>query len=266
MKKLALLIALLLIPCRSWATDYCADADLCYKFSEGSGSTVADSSGNSRTGDFWEVSQWSSDVPTEKTGYSTYFDSANDYVRNSTGVFDAPTTLSIVLWGKVSNPQPGSFAGRIFTERNSYGPIFSTGTNNIIRFFWVGSGTNLNRVSQNNAITIDTWEHYSVTWDGSGAAANVTIYINATPLASYATTTNGTSLSNADGSTQFGREADSTTQVYMRQTDVGIFSSQLTSTDISAIYDSGIDGSWSSGPSIHTTILRNAVIRNAVIR
>lgn len=260
MKKFILLIGLMLVCGRAGAT-YCSDAELCYLFAEGSG-TVADSSGNSRTGTLVNTT-WETSKPTNKpSGNSVLGNADNEYMYSASRVMTAPSAMSAVLWGNVSNPQPGTFNGRMISERNSGGWFFGTGTNNILRFFWAGS-TALSHISNTNAFTTNTWQHFAVTYDGSNTAANAKIYVNAREV-TYATTTNGASLSNADAyRTYFYGDAyasaaesgvTANTHVYMNQTDVGIFSSTLTPTQISDIYDHGIDGTWATATSITHTL------------
>lgn len=71
-----------------------------------------------------------------------------------------------------------------------------TGTNQI-RFTADNVTTDIDRVSANNAITLNAWNHVVVTWDGSNTATNIKIYVNGAEV-SYATTTDGSGNKNSD--------------------------------------------------------------------
>jgi len=89
-----------------------------WKFDEGSGTTVADSSGNNNTGTLFNGPIWT----TGKIGSALSFDGVDDYVRilDSTSLHLTNFTLS--LWYKV-NSWPTSYNPRLISKADSWGTM-----------------------------------------------------------------------------------------------------------------------------------------------
>lgn len=73
-------------------------------------------------------------------------------------------------------------------------------------------------------------------------------------------------VSVSSGSYDFHLKSTATAIIDVGTSVSGTFTTDIDGTTRSGTWDIGADEYVSSGPSIHTTILRNAVIRNAVIR
>lgn len=253
MRKLFLILLLLSsFAGKVEAVDYTQDVNVvrAYLVSEGSGTTIDDASASAKDLSFKADGEpaWASISGTDAPTYADYmvdYDGTNDYTKNDTRVFTAASARSVVAWGYIQNPQPGSFAGRIVSERQDTGWFFGVGTNNVVRLFHTGS-TNLSVISNTSAFTINEWEHLAFSWDGSVTATNVDIYVNGVEV-TYATQTNGVSLSNANGiGTYFGQDAAAVptgTFLDWKQSETAIFNDVLTPTEINDIMDNGLVGS-----------------------
>lgn len=171
-------------------------------------------------------------------------DGVDDKVSNSTRIFTAASARTISLWANIDNPQPGSFRGRFISERSNTGWFLGTGTNRDIQFFSSGS-TNLSHITNTGAYSATTWTHVLVTWDGSTTAANAKIYVNGTE-ASYATTTNGVSLTSADSAgTRLCDEASAlevSADLDGRLDEVAVWDVVLTAQEIAQLASSRVKG------------------------
>ena len=234
------------------AVDYTQDANVAraWLFSEGSGTNVDDASASAQDLSFKGAGEpaWEAMAGTDAPAYADYaanYDGTTDYTYNANRVFTAASARSAVMWGYVVNPQPGTYAGRLISERSNTGWYFGVGTNNVVRLFHTGT-TSLSVVSATNAFAVNEWEHLSFSWDGSTTAANVDIYVNGVEV-SYATQTNGATLSNADGlGTYVSKEAATVatgTYCDFTQSETAIFTDVLTPAEINDIMDNGLVGS-----------------------
>lgn len=162
----------------------------------------------------------------------------NDAILKENGA----TTISFWIY-----PRTNTITGRIISRvdvSTTVGPsiLLNTATTNLT--FQVQGSTSLVRTTNSGVITLNTWQHVLVTWDGSTTASNVHIYINGVE-AGYSTTTNGSSL--GDNSAQatiignaasfsFGRAISGYVQ------DIHIWNAVLASEDIAYDYNGGKQG------------------------
>jgi hypothetical protein len=234
--------------------DYTAHANckLAYLFSEGSGTSVADASGNSATGTFNSSGHpaWSVDVPSFGTSGSAAgsvsYDTAgsleiiSDGTSNSLLPYNAAQTG--VCWIKPTVDVINTGDPRVFARGSVY---FALAATKKVYFNVDGSTANA-RFSANNTITFGSWQHIAYTWDGTNFGANVHIYLNGVEV-SYASATNGSSTTTNSGATTYiGNRSDGTRAVGGLMTEVAIFNSVLDVTDIQAIYNYGLRPAGSS--------------------
>lgn len=125
--------------------------------------------------------------------YSMYFDGSNDVVTvtdTTDLLFDTDDTFSVSVWAK-----PTSFSGYQTIAHK----IDDTGSARTGYLFTLNSGTPevwlINDFSNNlytvvpasAALTTGTWSHVGFTYDGSGDASGVRIFINGTDVTGVAT-------------------------------------------------------------------------------
>jgi hypothetical protein len=117
---------------------------------------------------------------------------------------------------------------------NGWAFRFLNGTTNALRFAHTGAGV-LDRVTGNNLIALDSWNHVALTWDGSTTAANVHIYINGAEV-TYQTTTNGNTLaSDASQNLKIGNNASASRTWDGYVAEAGVWNVVLSASEISAL-------------------------------
>jgi hypothetical protein len=276
-KKLWLILALVLWCVPAGATDYCADGNVkaCWRFTDGSGTTLTDNSsnGNNCAFDYTYTPTWSAMSGTGAPSYASnrvYFSgatgtSAQKIVCADTASLNV-TTASITLGSWInadSSVTNNDYISWIFhtdlTSAASYalsyehksldGPKVSIFTST-----WYETPT----TSWNP--TAGTWSHVYAVYNGS----TLKIYGDGVEKGSINASGNLANVTGGYVKTYIGGDGASGNagfKGYLSETS--IFDRVLSSTEINDIKDNGLSP---SGPSIHTTILRNAVIRNAVVR
>lgn len=263
-KKLLLflisLLSLSLLSSQAWAIG-CADAVACYLFTEGSGTTVADSSPNANTGNFkgegepaWQEMAW--DGAPAYLDYNVDVDATDDFIdcRSDTTVDDIFTNGgSYVAWAKVEGigeedfgyffgktPNGSILGPRLFTQNSG------TSTN-VIGFGFVSSGGISHfpqRITSNSIYANGTKFHISaIKDDNSIKYTSMHIYINGSE-ATYTSGSDGATSLSSDASyslilgnrTGLDRSfnGDLAEQAFFKGT-------VLTSTQINAIMENGLN-------------------------
>ena len=168
-----------------------------WKFDEGQGATAYDASGNANNGTITGV-VWQNEENC-KTGKCLYFDGVDDIVSAGSGAsLDDLLTVTYEAWILPHTVGEASL-GIIFDKSNGAANFttISLVNTNTIKFTVDYATTDLARLSSNNTITLNQWNHIVITWDGSVTATNVHIYINGKET-SYQTTTNAEGARNSD--------------------------------------------------------------------
>lgn len=265
---LGMLVFLATSSLNAFATNYCTatfGAQACYLFTEGSGTTDADVSGNSNTLTFNSSGHpsWSSSVPARSyLSFSASLAAATDFMKLTSNIFTAPSARTIVAWVNVSNPQPSTNGGRIFDDRVNTGFVIDVQTSNLIRLLNTGT-SNINVVTS-TAFTTSTWTHIAITWDGTTNANNVHIYINGTE-ASYGTRSSGNVLANPDGNDQVNNSGGANAGISFflgNITEMGIFNQVFSQ---SQIQDEMTNGLLQNTPASSNTTITGATINGATI-
>jgi len=174
-------------------------------------------------------------APSFTNAYSVDFDGSNDYVdiTGARGVFDSATTFSISLWYYADN-YAGAVFGSSFTATDGVWLLpYSSST----FFFSVrnGGGTSISTTPP----ALNQWVHLVATYN----AGNGALYL--TPAGGSTSITTSTSLptslsSNAGINLSIGRLALAPGYYFNGKVDeVAIWDSELSSSDVTAIYNSG---------------------------
>lgn len=137
-----------------------------WNLDEGQGNTVNDTSGNSYTGN-WNgtiANQWTQG----KYGKSGYFNASDDVTITSNQTLEATRGATFELW--VNPADTGQFrniAGKLsFLTPTGYSYGFRRPSNDVI-FAEIYVNGNQYRISEPSALSINTWAHYALTYDGS---------------------------------------------------------------------------------------------------
>ena len=83
------------------------------------------------------------------------------------------------------------------TTTSGWAFMFNSAGTNGLRFFQDYATTDLVRLTADNVITLNTWNHVAVTWTGSTTATTVKIYVNGREV-TYGTTTDGLGARQSD--------------------------------------------------------------------
>ena len=246
MKKLLFLLLLLSTP--AWATNYCAISQACYLFSENTGTTTADLSGNSNTGTFASSGHpaWISSVPAIPTQssniYSTSYANSSDYISiPASSSINNLSALSVSIWAYITSyASTYSLIDKITAAGGWDISAFTAGSADIgFEATFTGDTVYLAHTCS-SAVTLNTWTNIVVTWDGSTSASNVHIYKNGTEC-SYSYSNNGSGSRDSDSAANLIiSDSNNYGPVIGNITQVAVFNSVLNSTQISDIYNNGL--------------------------
>src|SRR3990167_8633143 len=172
--------------------------------------------------------------------------SANFIVASSSSlVFDATDdvmtengALTISVWIKPITVGVGNL-GRVINRgvfATSGVEIIMTATETVQ--FFVNGSTNLFRVASNNSITLNTWQHILVTWNGGTAFTGVNIYVNGVET-SYSAGQNATTpIDNSTTLLRIGNVSTGTRSFDGLVSEVGIWNSVLSLNEIKQLSSS----------------------------
>lgn len=205
-----------------------------WPFLEGRGTkTIHDLSGKKNHGTIGGNPQWTAG----KYGSCLDFDGGGDYVDMGVtdGIFTESDPVTISVW-----INPSSFGdndqGRIIDRATGwYGPYFRVNSyNNLI--FQVDGSTDLQAVSVDDCIVLNTWQHVVATWDGTTNCAGVFLYVNSIDVTS--SRQNGVSLvDNSSAALRIGSMANVAAREFDGQIDnVMIFDRALSAAEIKSLY------------------------------
>ncbi|MBI4713330.1 MAG: DUF2341 domain-containing protein [Planctomycetes bacterium] len=219
-----------------------------WSFSEGTGITTADASGNGNTGNLAAAPNNPTWTAAGRFGNGLSFDGVDDYV-------DVPDSASLDITGDLTiefwvNPSL-STDHRVIAKWGTVGyrsyivSITSAG----LVFLGISSDGGANycfRDSDNGAIAANVWQHITAVYK-TGAAGYIYIYVNGKRVD---TTTSGsfqTSIYNSDTPLMFGKNYndDPSGNWFGGLLDeVKIYNRALTAEEVSTRYGSGLVGSW----------------------
>ena len=141
-----------------------------WTFDEGSGTNVADTSGNGRSGILSGYPAW---ITNGIIAGALQFYGTNDCVRQSAGsnTLNGLRAFTVALWIKpaLTNSDRGILTG----DDSDGNPTFSLGTKllascgsdtNVIEATITTTRGTINRISVSNALTPGQWEHVALTW------------------------------------------------------------------------------------------------------
>jgi hypothetical protein len=235
-KKLFLLL-LLLSSSPAWATDYCADANAvaCWRFREGSGTTVDDSTANSNVGNFASSGHpaWTNTgLPKAYLAYGASF-VPNDYIDAGASV-PTSSNFSIISWIKSSAVD--SFALATRTSSSAQGFDFLTGVGSTagswqFRVF----GATSSRTSAAKTGLNDGNYHLVTGVIEGGGATRIQFYVDAVSIEN-----NPNTLGTITNSQNFYFARRGTTYTTCSISETAVFSRGISSAEVSDIMDNGL--------------------------
>ena len=188
--------------------------------------------------------------------YSVLFDGTTQYMDVSHDAsidFDRLDPWSYSFWAKSTDAGAFTYLDKHVSNRGTRIYKLAASDKIEIRFRGAGTGDRI-RVQSTSSIpeTYDgAWHHYAVTYDGSGAASGVTLYMDSVsqPLSILNDTLTGSTLNagnltlaaNVGGGNYYGGYLD----------EVAIWSSELSQSNVTSLYNAGKpDNIAANGPQV----------------
>lgn len=185
-------------------------------------------------------------------GEAFSFDGSGDYVNMGNVLnFDRTDAFSYALWMKKDSD--GNLEFPISKVKHAVpfnGWELQLTTTDKPEFFLINNNpSNLIRVTATTATikAADGWVHYVATYDGSSSASGVTQYINGSAIASTIVNNSLSSSTIFTWDLMIGRRPNLTGYDFDGDLDeIGIWSRELSSTDVAALYNGGSGLAYSS--------------------
>jgi hypothetical protein len=206
-----------------------------WKLDEGSGSSVADSSGDGHTGSLINSPKWTAG----KFGDALSFSAGVGYVAIPGGGSLASLNrvgVTVSAWIKPASAGGGGRGRIVDKDNNDVGWFFSMYTPNTIQFAVDQfSGSQPNRIST-NAVGLNTWQHVAATWDGTVNGGNIHLYVGGVPADGTAVNGSGTAQSDVSTPLTIGnRPIDVARGFDGSIDDVHVYNRVLSASEISAL-------------------------------
>ncbi|MGH8510415.1 MAG: LamG-like jellyroll fold domain-containing protein, partial [Gammaproteobacteria bacterium] len=204
-----------------------------YNFEEASGATVVDASGKGNQGTLSGATR----ITQGKFGNALSFDGVNDWVTvNDTASLDLTTGMTLEAWVYPTEVTSG-WRTVVHKEDNQY--YLMAGSDRDTPAGAANSTTGRNKVYAPSPLSVNTWAHLAVTYDG----ANVRLYINGNEVASQPQTgafTTSTGALRIGGTQAYGEFFQG------RIDEIRVYNRTLSAAEIST--DSNISVASSSPP------------------
>lgn len=155
---------------------------LLFGFEEGTGTTVADISGNSNTGTLVSGTTW---TPNGKFGKALSFDGTNDMVTVADSAsLDLTTALTVSAW-LYPTVISGTWRRILWKERPTGNFAYNlTATDDVLKPRFSIFTTTSYTLKGPTALPINTWSHLTATYDGQ----QLRLYLNGAEVANTAAT------------------------------------------------------------------------------
>src|SRR5882724_3834407 len=214
-----------------------------YSFAEGSGTTVADVSGNNNRGTLGGGVTWTTQG---KFGNALVFNGASFVTIPAAASLNLTTAMTLEAWiypttaatnwsTALMREQPGEFVYTLYVGSPSNSP-------NV--FFNTGASSSTERgVAGPSALPVNTWSHLAGTYDG----AVVRLYVNGAQVASRAFT--GT-IGSTTGALRIGGNGVWGEYFTGRIDEVRIYNRALTPAEVQADMNTAVSGAPNTAPTI----------------
>ena len=222
-----------------------------WRFEEGTGTSIADSSGNGHTATLTNGPTFSTDVPAAAAFTNTYsvdFDGTDDYAAIadandlSFGNGSTDSAFSIMAWVKMDDATNFRIAAKSVSTNNREW-LFTTDPNDKFSLtFYDPDAANSILSRYDTALTSfeGQWIHVCGTYDGSGNNSGLSLYLNGSPVATVEVTSGSyVAMSNTVADVTIGRWNVSG-YANGKIDEVAIIPSELSAAQITAIYNSGV--------------------------
>ena len=184
---------------------------------------------------------------------SISLDGVDDFVTMGDVLdFERTSAFSISAWVKRGGTGVNdTVVSKMESSGNFRGYLLFISSTNLVKFVLRNVNTSSNRlfVDSTSTITDTNWHHILMTYDGSSSVSGVKIYIDGV---SDTVTTAGTLSATTLNSSPFNIGARNSNSLFATATidETAIFNSELSASDVTAIYGSGVPTSLSSYSSL----------------
>jgi hypothetical protein len=213
------------------------------------GGSVRDNSGQNLSGTMSNISTSTLYKP-GKIGQSLDFDGVNDCIAlGAPAVLDMISPMTVTAWVNLRNAGESGH-GRIISKADGNttngGWYFAMGAGNQnnrqMRFQMDYDTTDIDVLGPVTAVPLNKWTHVAVTWNGTGDASAVVMYVNALPISTTAVMSGTNARTNDTGTTvQIGNNscASASRTTHGQIDDLRIYEKFLTQEEITKLYLAG---------------------------
>lgn len=211
-----------------------------WKFDEGSGNTVVDSSGNGNTGTIVSTATWKNEDSC-KSGKCMSFDGTNGYVNavHNNTTLDITDRVTLSTWVKF-NALTGAYEEMIVKSGGYYWIGAQQVGSNYFPYFLIYSGTTNRTVTGKTILATGVWYHVVGAWDKDEGVMR--LYVNGKLENSLSGITTAIMSTTAD--VLLG--GDNTLRLNGLLDDARVYNYALTAAQIKQLYASGATGKTSS--------------------
>ena len=186
---------------------------------------------------------------------STRFDGVDDFVdcgdndNLSFGNGSTDSPFSISAWIKMDSAVRFRICSKDNTSKREY-LLSTSGGNQLLLNLFSQNGTNrIGRMTGSISSAVGAWTHVCATYDGSGAASGIKLYVNATQ-SDISDNNSGSYVAMQNNTASFKIGTDLSHYADGSIDEVSVFNSELSASDVTAIYGSGVPTSLSSYSSL----------------
>lgn len=179
--------------------------------------------------------------------WSVYFDGTNDYITipdqsyYSFGNGTTDSAFSVGLWVKINSTSNSIFLSKQTDASN--GREYTVAYNGTkVEFALVDQSTSgaIYAQSTASALTVGTWHHVLVTYDGEGSETGIKIYVDAVQdNPTQAVFGSYTAMEAGSANMFIGSQTFGSFELEGRISQLSMWSSELTATEVSALYNAG---------------------------
>jgi hypothetical protein len=173
--------------------------------------------------------------------YSYDFDGVNEYVTFGDVLsLERTDAFSFSFWIK-PNSNNGMILGKNDSASGAKGYAVYFNTSNKLRFQLIANNSTSNwiLVDSTNTVSLNEWTHVTVTYSGNGAASGVSIYLNGSLETPIVTADNLTADISNNIDFNIGARNNGNLPFNGRIDEVVYLSSELSATDVTALYNDG---------------------------
>jgi hypothetical protein len=182
--------------------------------------------------------------------YSLDLDGSNDYIDcggdadfSFTDGAGNDSPFSISAWVKLDSATQARVAGKGNMEW-----LFGTDSSNQFNLIlWSNDGTSAYLQKYSSVLSTGSWHHIAATYDGSNTAAGITLYLAGSSVSS----TDGSvgtyaGMASQQGALRIGQWEFNNSVMDGLVDEVAVFNSELSASDVTAIYNSGVPADLTS--------------------